>query len=165
MTRQKSQCHHSTAHRKNTTPPAMKMPYAYASIVLTTSTGGNILLKPDTQHTHTPRAWCPSYRHNFSQTPLAQCGCKYTQTSCCSRQSAIHNAHHILLHSSLPSGPMYSLLTHVIAPPQILPQPVVMKFEMAFGITHGASIIVAQMILPQVHLQKPCYDFSFLFQR
>ena len=30
------------------------------------------------------------------------------------------------------------------------------------GLVHGCLVHYVRMILPQVHLRKPCYDFSFL---
>src|ERR1700724_2337622 len=43
-----------------------------------------------------------------------------------------------------------------VAPPGATPR--------ARGYSHGSPVdcIVCAMILPQVHLRKPCYDFSFL---
>jgi hypothetical protein len=34
--------------------------------------------------------------------------------------------------------------------------------EASRGVVHGCVVGYVRMILPQVHLRKPCYDFSFL---
>ena len=93
-----------------------------------------------------------------------------------SRKSASHTAHHILLHPSSSAGPKHPVLmkltvgdlaawgrTPFSVQPHAHTQPHTHTHARAHTYTRTARVrAITQMILLQVHLQKPCYDFSFL---
>ncbi len=116
----------------------------------------------------------------------------YVQVSIGSRKSAIHNAQHTSLRPSQGPEPRHSSLkvlsgaicaalnaenaitssrrwqtqqdTHCQAlpnhPRELLLS--LMRSPTLSSIVHISEVRCVQMILPQVHLRKPCYDFSFL---
>ena len=122
-------------------------------------------------------------KQTFNNIPKGESN---TQTYVSSRNSAIHNAYCIVLHSSSCTELKHSLQNIIIVHKHItlsLPNLFMQCITNVCKTSHTAqgtcNIIVMQaytahniisrlvytrvhMILQQVHLQKPCYDFSFL---
>ncbi|RIA79097.1 hypothetical protein C1645_702342 [Glomus cerebriforme] len=85
-----------------------------------------------------------------------------------SRDSAIHTKYRISLRSSSMREPGYPLPRVILCfgPPPLPANEKRTNNSLFTSLAHLAPIILVSqdstMILPQVHLRKPCYDFSFL---
>ncbi|CDK30069.1 unnamed protein product [Kuraishia capsulata CBS 1993] len=85
-----------------------------------------------------------------------------------SRKSAIHNTYRISLRSSSmrePRDPLLKVFTPFDQSKVVFNKNTsVIRFSLAAQARKGSArkAIETEMILPQVHLRKPCYDFYFL---
>ena len=82
--------------------------------------------------------------------------------------TVLQYAYHTLLHPSSTSWPRCPMLNTLLDQSNIPSSDVLSRYRcmrilyLKFITDHEDSAQCLHMILPQVHLRKPCYDFSFL---